>query len=488
MSGSIEKAARVQLFQCSSALILATLVSMIQHVRPARRRILLISNHSRYAEVENWFLADPELRAIAEETFDSILFLNDLIFPTHPNRWRHEAIEQSGVPMEWFDVEEIDELFVDSIQVPPALTLVNICPRARIHVHSDGLMVYSPTRIELPADVLRRIGDVFFIDYLPGIRPVLLEEAGPRYRPLAPESLRTFFDRVGATVTSTEVPAGTVLFLGQAFDSDRVMGLDSELALYLDGLLTLAGEERMASIAFKPHSRSPLFLARALASQFRQATGRELSIVAPDLPLEAVLASTRIAAVVGVFSTALFTATRVFDVPAFKFCPKDVLYALKPFANSNRIPLIAADIYLSSLHELVAALRARPDDPFDAVCQEAAAWDVERARVEFTDAQVAVGYHMQPVILRRRKAEATRIVERGELRCLDLYLRGAPSLAETKKRQRRRVIDGAIYRAMSPLLPERKARKLKRSPGVFFGDSKHLSMRALGRLYATLTR
>lgn len=479
-----EMTGRVQLFQCSSALIFATLAAILEGIPRTGRRVVLISNHHRYPEVDDWFRADPRFKVLAEVLFDDVLYLNEHIFPTHPNRWKPAETE---LDRSWFDFDTVGELFVDSIQVPPARALVELCSRARIHVHSDGLMVYSPTRITLPRDVLNRIERVHFVDYLPGARPLLLEEARAHYESIEPSALRSFFDQVGAGTQSVSDGA-VALFLGQAFEADRIMTLEDELALYANGLVALANEERIPSIAFKPHSRASTAMTRALASRFRRATGRELKIVAPELPLEAVLASNHVAAVVGVFSTALFTASRIFDIPSFKFCPKDVLYGLKPFANSNRIPLIATDIYLPSLYDLVTALRARPDESFEVVCRDAAGWDTERACADFREAQVAVGYHMQPQLLRHRKAEAERIVAENRVPCLDLYLRGAPTLAETRRRERRRMIDKALYSAMSPVLPERKARKLKRAPTAFFEDSKHLSMRALGQLYKVITR
>src|SRR5690606_4542080 len=73
-----------------------------------------------------------------------------------------------------WDLDGDLELFVQSPQVAPARTLLSLFPDARITIIGDGLMTYSPIRVQLPRTVVERIGRVVYADVVQGVEPLVL--------------------------------------------------------------------------------------------------------------------------------------------------------------------------------------------------------------------------------------------------------------------------------------------------------------------------
>lgn len=472
---------RTRLFQCSTKLGLATAHAVLRRLAAedsaGTRNILLLSSsgQNKAPEVEvSW--ADPSAREQEIfSRFERVVHLDSLIAPEHPAQWRYHRswlghrrlwLRELGVPY-------VDELVLESIQVPPAWTLAHFFSEARIRVYSDGLMVYSPTRIALSQEALRRTTDVYHVDFLPGVTPLLLSEARPNYVAMSLDELVGVFPvkRVAPT------PAARVVFLGQTLAGAGIMSIEEERDLYLAALLRLASLVDAEALSFKAHPSATRASLHALSRAFARRTGTPLRFESGEGVIEDLLATGEVRAVGGVFSTALFTACGLYDVPAFTFGARVCYAKLAPYENSNRIPVLAADSLLPKLETVADGDRAS----FALLCAEPASFHAG-AIARFREAQVVVGYHMQRELLPRLGDEVAALVEKRPE--LSFYLQGSGAESEISL-PRRLAVRGLEVAASHMLDPARWA-KLKRDPQRFFADSKVPAMQAIGAWHAKL--
>ncbi|MGW4796725.1 polysialyltransferase family glycosyltransferase [Nonomuraea sp. NPDC004297] len=122
------------------------------------RRVLIVSNNAAIPEVAVPLDRTPGF-TVLRSRFDEVRSWNELIAPLHPSDWRARVIE---VPMterlirSHWGLDEVEELVLESIAVPPARTIAGLVRDCPISVYSDGLMSYGPTRDPLPAEIFRR--------------------------------------------------------------------------------------------------------------------------------------------------------------------------------------------------------------------------------------------------------------------------------------------------------------------------------------------
>jgi hypothetical protein len=471
---------KTRLFECSTKLGLATAYAVLCRLarddRPGTRNILLLSSsgQNKAPEVDDsWALPSPREQEIFAR-FERVVPLDALIAPEHPAQWRfHRSwlghrrlwLKELGVP-------HVDELVVESIQVPPAWSLAHLFSEARIRVYSDGLMVYSPTRIALHADVLRRATDVYHVDLLPGVTPLLLREARPSYVAVQLEELNAVFPAAKAEPARGE----RVVFLGQSLAGSEIVSAGEERDLYLAALARLSTLVASDALSFKPHPAAPRASLRALSRGFTERTGGALRLE-PEGAIEEGLASGEIRAVASVFSTGLFTARGLYGVPAFTFQARDCFAKLAPYENSNRIPVLAADWLLPKLDLIADGDRAA----FDALCGACEPFASD-ALAGFQEAQLVVGYHMQREHLARYKKEVDALA--GARPQLSFYLQGAG--ADSEISLARRLAVRGLQAAASRMLDPARLAKLKRDPHRFFADSKAPAVKAIGALHAKL--
>ena len=64
------------------------------------------------------------------------------------------------------------ELVVESVQAPPARSLVLVLGAASVTVYAEGLMSYGPTRQPLPPHAASRVRRVLHLDLVRGLRPL----------------------------------------------------------------------------------------------------------------------------------------------------------------------------------------------------------------------------------------------------------------------------------------------------------------------------
>ncbi|NUT43794.1 MAG: hypothetical protein HOV86_27755 [Thermoactinospora sp.] len=313
----------------------------------AGRRVLLVSNNAAIPEVSLPLDAAPGFAALRSR-FDEVHSWNELIAPLHPSDWRARVIE---VPMferlirSRLGLDDVEELVLESIAVPPARTIAGLVRDCPITVYSDGLMSYGPTRDPMPAEISRRIERLLHLDLVPGLTPLLLSEYGVPPEVLPGERFLAVVREVAAT--APDPPSGQAVILGQYLSALEIVTPEEEGELHAAMLRALVARG-FTSVVFKPHpaaGRRHAQLLRVAAEPL----GVRLSVAGESVPAEVGFAALRPELVVGCFSTGLVTARRYFDLPVASFGADLVLERLTPYENSNRIPATIVDALLPRL-------------------------------------------------------------------------------------------------------------------------------------------
>lgn len=102
------------------------------------------------------------------------------------------------------------------------------------------------------------------------------------------------------------------------------------------------------AVVFKPHPSAPARFSRALEAEAEQLSV-DLTVLDTPVLAEVLFEKARPALVVGCFSTALFTASALYDLPAARVGTELLLQRLTPYQNSNRVPVVLADAVLADL-------------------------------------------------------------------------------------------------------------------------------------------
>ncbi|WP_210572509.1 polysialyltransferase family glycosyltransferase [Streptomyces sp. GESEQ-4] len=348
----------VQLVEASTLYGLATVCAAVaQGLLPLAeggRRVLVTSTNTTVPEAQPPWEELPGFAHLSTY-FDAVVSWNDTIFPNHPSVWsprpEDRPLFEQALRRSWgIGPDAPVELVAESVQSPPSLTLARLFADATLHVYADGLMSYGPLRTRLEQQVLRRVGRFVYPELVPGLRPHLLDEwPGAEHHPLSPDALRRTLTVLADAAKDEleavrELPQGSALLLGQYLAEAGILSAAEEDALHRD-ILREAVRGGAASVLFKPHPSAPRRHAEALRGEAARA-GVTLHVV--DLPVLAEVLYERLRpdVVLGCFSTALFTATTVYGIPAVRVGTDLVLRRLKPYENSNRIPLVIADCVL----------------------------------------------------------------------------------------------------------------------------------------------
>lgn len=342
-----------QIVEVSTAFGLVTIAAAIEEglLPPADRRILALSNN---APVPETAIEIAEVAGVPNlfDRFDDVYSYNAFIAPQHPSQWRPNGSDGPRIArhlqLAW-RIPSLDDvhLIVESIQVPPALTLASVFSEARIDVYADGLMSYGPTRVDLPAAVGARIERLLHLDLVAGLRPVLLTEFEVPAVPITRKSFLSTIAELGWQPPLDGYPPKSVaIVLGQYLSALDLLSGEEEDELYAD-LVRTAGTAGFTTVVFKPHPTAPDQQAdrvRAAAEQL----GLDLIVAAEPALVECWYPHRAVGLVLGCFSTGLLTAG-FFDHRVARGGTEAMVRRLRPFENSNRIPITIVDASLPAL-------------------------------------------------------------------------------------------------------------------------------------------
>jgi hypothetical protein len=448
---------RTEVYCCSTLLSLAT--ALAWRAEPAGgppeqpvRRVLLVSDYAAEAEVGTRLLQRDGAAALAAG-FDLVVDVNELLAPYHPASFdpgRDAAVLLGRLlAAEWGAVGDV-ELVVEPIQVAFARWLLHLLPDAPVTVVADGLMAYGPTRDRVPHAIGRRITRLVHLDLVPGLRPVYLTEHAVPAETVSAHRLREVLDgALGEPVGAAPEGAAGVLVLGQYLSALGVLTPEEEQALYLDAVVQ-ASAWAGGRVAFKPHpAASPL-----LSSGLREAAaakGIDVEVLPASGPAETLFATGRYAVVAGCFSTGLFTASAVYGLRAVSVGTDLLLERLRPYQNSNRIPVVLADALLRQASERAHGEAVRPEDVGELVQAVAYCMQADRYPHLRLRAVATLGAHPR---------WRDRYVKRKRLRALGLGggVEGSAPARSTSPTPAVRLAGQAVRR----VLPARARRMLRR--------------------------
>lgn len=353
-----------QIIEISTQYQLANISALIRAGRlgePDERRILVVANNSFAPELTPAADAMPGSTGLLAD-FDAIVDWNATIWPNHPKAFgisgERAPIMERALRREWdlADHEEL-ELIVESLPSHPAGALTQIFATADISVHSDGLMSYGPIRNPLTLPQWQRLKSIYYTDLLPGITPRQLAEHNPERVVLPTADLARVIDDMTAEVSDELASAhldapieGSALVLGQYLAQLDLITAEEELDLHFQ-MLDEVKAAGLTTVIFKPHPTS----ARTTIGPLRRRSEElGLDFVLADVPLlaEIVVSATRPELVVSCFSTGLATAIGLYGCETAAVGTTELLAALAPYQNSNRIPLTIVDALHSGRYAL----------------------------------------------------------------------------------------------------------------------------------------
>jgi Alpha-2,8-polysialyltransferase (POLYST) len=314
------------------------------------RRVLLVFNNTATPETS---LPLDEMPGFAplRDHFDEVLSWNEAIRPFHPGSW---APRQDDIPLFerylrllWGLGGDRVELVLESLQVAPALTVAQIFTGAPVDVYADGLMSYGPTRSKLDPLVGTRVRRLLHLDLIAGLTPMLLTEFGVPPVVVPTSAFLKAMGELTATEELPPLPDNAALLLGQYLSALDILSPVEEENLHVR-MLKGAVAKGHRSIVFKPHPSAPARFSRALEAEAEK-LGVDLTVLDTPVLAEVLFEKARPALVVGCFSTALFTASALYDLPAARVGTELLLERLTPYQNSNRVPVVLADAVLADL-------------------------------------------------------------------------------------------------------------------------------------------
>jgi hypothetical protein len=381
-----------QIFCASTLYGVATLAAAIDSdlFEEPDRRVLLVFNNSANPETTPALDEMPGFAPLREH-FDDVLSWNDAIRPFHPGAWTPRSDDiplfERYLRMLWGLGDDRVSLVLESIQVAPALTVAQLFTDAPIDVYADGLMSYGPTRNKLDPLVGTRVRRLLHLDLVPGLTPMLLTEFEVPARLVPSPAFLKVLGEVTETVPELpDLPGDAALLLGQYLSALNILSPEEEEDLHVR-MMRGAVARGHRTVVFKPHPTAPARYSRALETEAEK-LGVDLTVLDTPVLAEVLFDRTRPALVIGCFSTALFTASVLYELPVARIGTELLLERLTPYQNSNRIPTTLADALLPDL-----------DGGEDG--------DLLRADL-LSDLVTAVGFTMQPQIYPdlRPRAEA----------------------------------------------------------------------------------
>ncbi|HEY8317784.1 MAG TPA: polysialyltransferase family glycosyltransferase [Amnibacterium sp.] len=340
-----------QIFEASASYQLMVLAAALDSgaFPPAERRILLTSSNSAVPEVAGRLEDDLAIAPLLSR-FDSVASFNDLIFPLHPKGFRPPPDElplferafrrELGIPD-----DHLIELVLESIQTPPARTILNVFAESPVTVYAEGLMSYGPTRDPLPHQAWARLQRLLHLDLVEGLEPILLSEYGVQAEVIDPTAFRAVVAELSGSPQTIVEPYALVL--GQYLADLGLSSAEEEADLYRR-CIDAAAACKIGLVLYKPHPSAPPSYTEALR-RHAERRGIGFEVETDPLPAEVLYERRRPALVLGCFSTGIVTAARYWNIPVACTGTREVLASLPRFEDSNRIPLLLIDLTVPKL-------------------------------------------------------------------------------------------------------------------------------------------
>lgn len=317
------------------------------------RRVLLTVDNSQNPETTPSLNESPGFDRIRTR-FDRVISYNELIWPNHPSAWSPRDCDQALLAKLFrahLGADEPLELVIEVMHAEPGRSLSHLFDDARITLYSDGLASYSPTRKTPQRDVLTRFERVIHLGLVPGKEPTVLSEHDVPTQTIDNESFRAVCAEVATSARSQvdvapkDVPSA--LILGQYLSALGLITEDEETDIAVRSLEACA-KAGHHTIGFKPHPMNQSLMVPVLL-EVSERIGVNLRVIEGGLPIESWYAEHKPELVVGCFSTALATASRIYGIPIATVGTELVLEKLTPYENSNRMPLVISDAFMPKL-------------------------------------------------------------------------------------------------------------------------------------------
>lgn len=329
-------------------------------------RILLVASTVPAPEAVRPLHESPEYAGLLER-FGRVVYLNDLIAPEHPFGWSpapdtHHARLATAQLLSACGIEPgaPHTLWIESIQGTASQSLARLFDTARIRIYADGLMTYGPTRIGVPATIGDRVDEVVHLDLVPGHRPFVLREYGPRYRSFPVDAFLDVLRSVGRV----EVPdpgSRVSVVVGQYLADLGLLTAEQDVELLTRMIRAAIDAEPALPVLVRAHPRSSGRALDAVVRALRE-EGHDVRVLPTSGLVETLFDALDVGLVVSCFSTALFTA-RAMGIRTISVGTRSVLRRLRPYQNSNRMAIVLADL----LHDAVplegGPARAAETDP-----------------------------------------------------------------------------------------------------------------------------
>ncbi len=277
--------------------------------------------------------------------FTKIIYLNDVIAPYHPVQLNIKDFSNitKSIFYSVIGIDFCDEMLVESIQVSPAQVMVQLFGSAKINIYADGVMCYSPTRVDLPQSILSRINNVYYIDLITDVKPLLLLEAHPTYIPIDANSLKPVFKSLENKITKSNQKKN-VLIIGQYLADLNLVSHEEEIEYYYSMLLKAYDEYHdSVNYIFRMHPSCIQNYKYALRAKAME-DGISVSFDEDYMPVECRYNSDNLEKVYGVFSTSLFTLSKLTTAKIQSMHCEDFYEKLTPWFNSNRVPVVLSAI------------------------------------------------------------------------------------------------------------------------------------------------
>jgi len=362
-------------------------------------RILLLANSSQVPELSVRLQDQVGFTQVAKR-FDRVIDFAEMVYPRRPQQFAPRGEELTTwhhlLRQAWGLGTEPVQLLMDSVHVNPSLALAHIFFDATLYAHSDGLMVYSPTRTGLHFRLEQRLAGLIYLDLVPGLRPQLLSEHGVEQIAVPRSGLVDLLAEITAEGSDAAAPVSTghppALILGQYLSSLDLLTRREELELHRS-MMAEAAARGFDRCVFKPHPSAPPTQISALR-QAADELGVTLEVDHDPAIAEICMLRLRPGLVLSCFSTGLATARYLLGIEAVAVGSSLLLTQLAPYENSNRVPLVLADALFA--------------EHFDAPGDETDATPGTRRLQSLVD---TVAYCMQPDRMSRHRAAAVCYLE-----------------------------------------------------------------------------